>query len=360
MTRMFSFPTLDRFLGRGSAAVTVPPFDGGLKPNNSLEELPAGIPANAPDDLALWKGSVIWSDGGKLYNDKGATLIEMGSAITALASRNGLIALATLADGLRILDEKLADITPSFDVPVTNITALTFGPDGAVWFCSGSEQNAPDEWRRDLMEQNSSGKVGFANLTSGKVQVVRSGLSWPAGIIVRANGSVAVSEAWKSQLVDLGAQGTGYKVVLDEIPGYPGRLSERADGGYWLCIFAPRSPLIEFVLREPEYRKAMLRDLEPAHWVAPSYSSGANFREPMQGGALRQMGILKPWAPTLSYGLVSELDGEFTPQRSYHSRAGGKRHGMTSALANGNTLWVAGHGCGEVLKIELTDQGTLL
>lgn len=356
---MFSFPALDRFLGRGDAAVTVPPFDGGLKPNNSLEELSAGVSADAPNDLALWSGKVIWSDGPKICDHTGATIIEMGSSVTALASHDGFIAVATLTDGLRILDEKLADKTPLFDIPVSHVTALTFGPDGAVWFCSGSEQNAPDEWRRDLMDQNSSGKVGFASITTGKVQVVRSNLSWPAGIVVRDDGSVAISESWKSQLVELGAQGQGYKVVLDEIPGYPGRLSERTGGGYWLCIYAPRSPLIEFVLREPVYRNAMLRDLDPAYWVAPSYSSGANFREPMQGGALKQMGILKPWAPTLSYGLVAELDGEFTPQRSYHSRAGGVRHGMTSILCQENTLWLAGHGCGEVLKIDLNDQGEL-
>ena len=357
MTRMFSIPALDRFLGRGDAAVTVPPLDGGMKPNNDLEDLPSGISADQPDDIALWEDGLIWSDGSKIFATSGATLVDMGATITALATSKDLIAVATLKDGLRILDASFRDITPSLDMPVIHITALTFGPEGTVWFCTGSEQNAPDAWRRDLMEKNSSGTVGVVSLATGNVRVVRRNLSWPAGIVVRQDGSVVISEAWKSHLVELGANGEGYHVVHDEIPGYPGRLSERTGGGYWLCIFAPRSPLIEFVLREPRYRKAMLRDLDPAYWVAPTYSSGANFREPMQGGALKQMGILKPWAPTLSYGLVSAHDSDFTPQRSYHSRAGGLRHGMTSAQVHDGKLWLTGRGCGEILTIDLNDQG---
>jgi hypothetical protein len=91
--------------------------------------------------------------------------------------------------------------------------------------------------------------------------------------------------------------------------------------------------------------------------VAPKYQSGVSFQEPMQGGALKQMGILKPWAPTLSYGLVAELVDNFIPRNSYHSRAGGKRHGLTAALEHDGQLWLAGRGCGEILTIDLTETG---
>ena len=42
---------LERFLGRGRAAVTVPPLDGALKPNNRLEDAPRGLASHAPDNL---------------------------------------------------------------------------------------------------------------------------------------------------------------------------------------------------------------------------------------------------------------------------------------------------------------------
>ena len=191
---------------------------------------------------------------------------------------------------------------------------------------------------------------------SGAVTVVARRLGYPAGITPHGDG-VAVSEAWRSQIIGIAASG-GTQVLLDEIPGYPGRLTARPGGGYWLCIFAPRSPLFEFVLREPTYRKAMLSHLDPEHWVAPKYSSGDDFNEPMQGGALKQMGVLKPWAPTLSYGLVVGLDDAFIPQESFHSRAGGRRHGITGAVETDGRLILAGRGSNEILTIDLAGERT--
>ena len=44
--------------------------------------------------------------------------------------------------------------------------------------------------------------------------------------------------------------------MLDELPGYPARLSPAQDGGFWLAVFAGRTQLIEFVLREPALLQA--------------------------------------------------------------------------------------------------------
>jgi hypothetical protein len=356
MSRIFSLGIFDRFLGRGAAAVTVPPLDGGLKPNNRLEALPAGIAADHPDDLVLWQGRPLWSDGNRLCTAEGPLAARFASDITALAARGDRLAVATSAEGVRLLDAELRDVTPAWQSPLAHITAMTFTEAGRLWFCIGSEQNAPQDWRRDLMEKRRMGCVGHADAATGEVKILRRNLGYPAGIIAQPDGSVVVSEAWTSQLIGIGADGRT-TVLLDQIPGYPGRLIARSGGGYWLCIFAPRSPLIEFVLRETGYRTAMLRDLDPAHWVAPKYESGVSFHAPMQGGALKQMGILKPWAPTLSYGLVAELADNFVPRDSYHSRAGGLRHGMTAALEHQGELWLAGRGCGEILRIALATAG---
>lgn len=346
----------DKFMGRGAAAVTVPPLDGALMPNNLLEDLPEGIPAQAPDDIVLWQGAPLWSDGARLISPKGVQA-EFGSEITALAVADGQIALATLDDGLFLLGADLKPVAPNWKTPVKNVTALAFDARGGVWFCTGSELCAPDEWRRDLMEMNRTGLVGCANLSTGDVRVVKRRLGYPSGIAVMPNGSIVYSEAWASHLVEMAPDGATSRIVLDEIPGYPGRIRLRPDGGYWLCIFAPRSPLIEFVLREPAYRKAMLSEVDPDCWVAPAYSSGKSFNEPMQGGALKQMGILKPWAPTRSYGLVARLDDHFILVSSFHSRAGGRRHGITSATEAGGKLWLTGRGAGEVLVMDMETEG---
>ena len=67
--------------------------------------------------------------------------------------------------------------------------------------------------------------------------------------------------------------------LLVDLPGYPGRIVRSAAGGYWLTVFAPRSQLIEFVLRERTYRERMMREIDEEFWVAPSLHPARDYRE---------------------------------------------------------------------------------
>jgi hypothetical protein len=106
------------------------------------------------------------------------------------------------------------------------------------------------------------------------------------------------------------------------------------------------------VLRERHYREDMLREIPREHWIAPALSSGASFLEPLQCGGVKTMGIHKPWSPSRSYGLVARLDREMRLVRSFHSRANGRRHGVTSVIAVGNRALVAAKGGGVILAID--------
>ena len=70
-----------------------------------------------------------------------------------------------------------------------------------------------------------------------------------------------------------------------------------------------------------------LLNLMTPFWMAPALASLGKFEEPLQGSGLKQMGILKPWAATRSYGLVVRCDDDMQPMFSYHSRADGTIHG---------------------------------
>jgi hypothetical protein len=113
-------------------------------------------------------------------------------------------------------------------------------------------------------------------------------------------------------------------------------------------LFAPRSQLVEFVLSEDRFRRRMIREIDADYWVAPCLRSGATPLEPTQQGGVRQLGVLKPWSPSRSYGLVARLDPAFRPVTSLHSRAHGRRHGVTSCLMVGNQLYFAAKGDGVV------------
>ena len=62
----------DRVLGRGEAAITVPPFDGALKPNQLLEDATVVAELDAPEDLA--------TDGHVLFASEDQRLLRLDGA----------------------------------------------------------------------------------------------------------------------------------------------------------------------------------------------------------------------------------------------------------------------------------------
>jgi hypothetical protein len=99
-----------------------------------------------------------------------------------------------------------------------------------------------------------------------------------------------------------------------------------------------RTHLVEFVLREDDFRNEMMRTIPPKYWVAPALSSNDDCLEPMQFGGIKALGIQKPWAPPRSYGLVARLDASGEVMESLHSRVGGRYHGVTAAIETAQGL----------------------
>jgi hypothetical protein len=173
------------------------------------------------------------------------------------------------------------------------------------------------------------------------------GLAYPYGLLEEAD-AVIVSESWRCALTRIAPGGGRNAPVLENLPAYPSRLSRGADKAIWLALFAPRSQLVEFVLREDGYRRRMIGEIDADYWIAPCLRAGGAPQEPTQQGGVRQLGVLKPWSPTRSYGLVARLDAAYRPNASLHSRANGRRHGVTSCLAIDGRLFFCAKGDGIV------------
>ncbi len=346
----------DRFLGRGAAAVTVPPMDGALRPDTSLESATVIVRAQQPDNLLHCGEVLIFSDGGRLFQlDRAGTscrqLHDFGAPITAMAANGpGLLALG-LNDGTLLIGHPdkggaMQRIThPGLGCPV----AMAFDPQGDLIVCQGSSMNQPAAWQRDLMERRADGALWRIRGADRAVERIASDLAFPFGVLPLEKGLV-VSEAWRHRLLLIDRAGRR-TVLLDDLPGYPARLVP-ADTGYWLCIFAPRSQLIEFVLRERRFCDRMMREVNPRYWIAPTLTSTRSYLDPMQGGGMITHGQLKPWAPTRSYGLVVHLDAALQPVASHHSRADGRFHGITACVEIGGELFISSKGGGAILKLE--------
>ncbi|MCB1432892.1 MAG: hypothetical protein KDK75_10590 [Alphaproteobacteria bacterium] len=341
-------PLFDLFRGK---AVTIPPMDGALKPNTALDEAEVVVAAVGPDNIATHDGSLIYSSGHEVRHiGPKEILMTCDGEITALAVNDKNEIAVGLGTGAVLFDGKTID---GFTCP----TAMAFH-DGALFVCNGSDDFPASQWTTDLMHQNASGSVWRIDLPSGKRTKLASGLRYANGLVVDPAGNrIVVSESWRHRLVGVPLNDGRPAEVLARLPAYPSRMSATQDG-YLLCLFAPLNRLVEFVLQEPQYRADMMREIDPRFWIAPSLSPAQSFLEPLQNGAVRSMGVHKPWSPTRSYGLIARLDRDFQPVTSYHSRANGRFHGMTSAIAHDGAIVATSKGGNHIIRVTEEDGGS--
>jgi hypothetical protein len=347
----------NRFLGRGEATIAVPSFDGALKPNQVLESANIVLECSAPDDLACGNGQLYLADGHRLVDLGGSVPTELRtfdrpiSALCVLAGGGLAVALAGREVRVYPAPEEQAPSVTFTDPGFCAINALAAAPDGSLIATDGSMQRGVDDWGRDLMELGRSGRVFRLDPSTGSVVPLATRLGYAFGAC--ADGSdILVGESWRHRLIAV-APGGAIRIVLDHLPVYPSRLAPASGGGFWLTAFTARTQLVEFVLREPGYRRRMMAEIDPAYWVVPRLRSGQSFKEPMQGAHLKTMGVIKPWAPPRSYGLVIRLDAQGKPLYSLHSRVDGHNHGIVAAVeANGDLVMIA-KGPGRVLRLSL-------
>jgi len=350
--------SLDTLLGRGEAAATVPPLDGALRPNRRLDEAKR-LSLPGVDCLAVVRGQLFASAGNgvfRLEEEKSWRLAaEYRAEVACIAAVGDGLAVA-LANGDIVIDGgRFHRFECRVAKDIACITAMA-ASDEALYVANGSATNSATDWQRDLLERNASGSVWRIDLNSGRGMRIADGLAWPAGLAIDAS-RVVCSEAWKHRLIRIDTFGQASpETLLADLPGYPGRLSP-GGGNWWLAVFAPRNQLVEFVLREPTYRKRMMAEVEKPFWVAPKLRAGRSFYEPLQGGGVKHLGILKPWAPTMSAGLCVRLDTGFQPRLSLHSRADGKTHGVTSVAEYNGHVFAAARGDDVVAVVSLDELG---
>ena len=342
---------INEYLGRGEFSITVPPLDGALMPNELLEETEKLLIVDAPDCLALMNGVPVVSSRSKVLEvDKGGKVVAQFDAeiscMTGLPDGGLAVGLVdgriAIVNGLN--NGKVIKPTEGAKCP----TAMHADSGSNLFVTHGSSTNNYNEWKRDLMEKNSSGSLWRVEISTGKQTKICGGLAFPYGIYYDGKKFI-IAESWKSRLLNISLDGNKPpEEVLGHLPGYVSRLAPTQGGGIWLTVFAPRSQLVEFVLREKRYRKLMMQKIDPDYWVAPTLRGNTSFREPLQAGGVKQLGIMKPWSPARSYGMIIRLDGNFQPVASLHSRADGTRHGITSCLEHNGRLLLAVKGDGIV------------
>jgi hypothetical protein len=346
----------NRFLGRGDATITVPSFDGALKPNQRLEAAETLFECEAPEDLVVDGDALLVADGVRLLRLAGPSPVVIRGferPISALAALpGGGLAVALGGTEVHIYNHITAKIpTAVFTGEFHAVNALAAAPDGTLIATDGSSAHGVADWARDLMELGHTGRVFLLDPNTRTTRQLAGGLGYAFGAVASGN-DILVSESWRHRLVSVAPNGRR-NVLLRHLPVYPSRLATAGDGGFWLTAFAARTQLVEFVLREPAYRRRMMAEIDPEFWIVPRLSSGHSFKEPLQGAHIKTMGVMKPWAPPRSYGLVIRLGADGSPRYALHSRADGINHGIVAAVEWGGDLVMIAKGPGRILKLPL-------
>ena len=354
-----------RVIDRDSEQDAIPSLDGALSPNDRLDAcIPVGAPLPGLDDVvAAHDGSLFVSAGRSVLRLSGAgfatrrLLAEFDGDAGGLAIHpDGDLLICVAGRGLAKFDSarpqpRWLDAVDGH--ALAGLQSVAVAPDGQIFAVEGSIARTPDAWRHDLIEKRRNGRLIASDAALDVATTVLSDLYFPYGLAVAPDARYLwYTESWAHRVsrIPLPSKGAAKpEIVLRNLPGYPARLRSDGHGGYYLALFARRTHLIEFVLREDDFRLEMMATMPADHWIAPAYAGGHDCREPMQIGGVKALGIQKPWAPPRSYGLLMSLDAEGEATNSLHSRASGRFHGITGACATPQGTVIAARGAGQLL-----------
>jgi hypothetical protein len=342
----------------------IPTMDGALTPNDLLDVLPPiGAPIPGCDDAVVGAdGALYVSAGREILRLSGegfaqrSTFAKLDGTAGGLAFHpDGRLLACVVEHGLVSIDRDGRQnwLNQIGDQPLHGLTDVAAAPDGTIFLAEGSERNLPENWSRDLIEKNRLGRLMSCGPAFEEPKVLLRSLQFPHGLAVSGDGKALwFTESWNHRLSRAPITGRTLgpaKAVIGNMPGYPGRLSRAAGRGFWLTLFAVRTHLVEFVLREDDFREEMMRTIPQDLWITPALITTNDCHEPMQFGNIKALGIEKPWAPPRSYGLVVRIDEDGDVIESLHSRRGGKRHGITAVRETPQGLVIVSKGSGAIL-----------
>ena len=349
---------IDRVLFPNREIHVIPVLDGAFSPNQRLDRArQLGEEIARPDDVSLGPDGALYVSSGNSvvrcsgldYGDRtifanfsnrvGGLAWTLDGRLIACVSRQGLVALSATGETVGRLESARGE-------PIACPTSVTVAPDGRIYSTDGSRANPPEDWLPDLMQNRApSGRLIASDSRLKEAEVRADQLAWPSGVVVSHDGDeVWVAESWTHRLTAFSRTGDRRRVIVKNYAGYPARIVRGPADDYWMAFFGLRTQLTEFVLRERDFRNAMMRTVDRDLWIGPTLDGRFNYREPTQIGRIKKLGIQKPWAPARSYGLVARLTLDGDAAESLHSRVDGRVHGVTGVCAVGLRVFAVSKG----------------
>lgn len=346
--------TIRAILNRNQDQHSIPVMDGNMSPNDALERCTEVSRFDAPpDDMAFDADGVLHvSTGNRVLRQATGSgtwedVATLPGPVGGMAFHpDGRLMVCVAGEGLALISADRTDwLRTAGDQTLGCLTSIAVARDGTVFLTQGSCQTVPDDWVVDLMHKKASGLLIRHDPAAETAEVLARDLAYPAGVVLTPDEQhILYSESWSHTLARCDRDGGKRELVVRNFPGYPSRLAPDGTGGYWICLFAARTHLVELVLSDAKFRDRMMAEIDPAYWIAPSLRATGSYKEPLQGGGIKKLGVVKAWAPPRSYGLVVRIDSEGEIMESLHSRVGGTCHGVTSVRPNADGLFILSKG----------------
>ncbi len=326
------------------------PLEGALGPNGRLDEAEA-IPIAGPEVICVTPdGQLLVSSGCNVlriwhWGKEPESWARFDAPVSALAvSEGGNIAVG-LADGTFAVRNAAGEALPGWSPspgPRAVADCLFLSEDELAIVDHGYGPNEPilslAPW-----DPVARGRV-IGVQQNGDTRVMASGLHCPMGIARGPDGALILTELERARVAE-----TSGKVLQSGYPAYLARI-RKIDDGYVLACLSRRDPLIEFLKTEHEFVARMKAKIDPRHWISPRANPEFSHDFPIELGATRLFGEIKPWAPSFSYGLVIETNAALTPVGSAHSRANGLRHAISDVASWNGSLIAVSRASDEILQ----------
>jgi sugar lactone lactonase YvrE len=221
------------------------------------------LPGAGPEDVLIdADGSVLTG----LFDGRILRVSADGRTITTLADTGGRpCGLEWLPDGSVLIcdarrgllrmdgDGHLETLVHDIDgrpMKFCNNAAVT--ADGTIYFTDSSTRFGVDEWKADLLEHSSTGRL-LRRTPDGELTMLAAGLSFCNGVALTPDEKmlyVAETASYRLLKLDLTQDGA-MPVEAVVVPGLPDNIATGSDGLIWVALGSPRNAILDFLLDKP-------------------------------------------------------------------------------------------------------------
>ncbi len=254
-----------------------PPASGPYAPNDRLrgvEWLARGV-ALGPEAVAIDSRGRVHTgtrDGRILRLDPASGAVEVlattgGRPLGMAFDPSGRLVVCDAVKGLLALSasgEVATLATGHGGAPFGFLDDADAGADGTVYFSDASSKFGLGQSREDILEHGGRGRLLAWRPSTGRTEVLLSGLQFANGVALSGDGSyVLVNETGAYRITRYwlaGPRRGTAEPFFENLPGLPDNLTwSPARRAFWVALYSPRVPALDLLAPHPFLRKAVLR-----------------------------------------------------------------------------------------------------